>query len=73
MVFTATVISFIVGNFTSAMPSNVQFGHAGAIIEGEKGTPGHKKKILKESGAYVVENFDSLAETVKLAIKEWQN
>ena len=67
------VVAFIAGNFTATLPSNMQFGHAGAIIEGEKGKPEYKKRILKESGAYVVENFDLLAETVKLAIKEWQN
>ncbi|MBI2022372.1 CoA-binding protein, partial [Candidatus Daviesbacteria bacterium] len=42
------VVAFIGGEFTMSLPSEVQFGHAGAIIEGERGKPDHKRKVLKE-------------------------
>ncbi len=63
------VIAFIVGDFTALLPSNVQFGHAGAIIEGDKGKPEYKKKILRDAGAHVVESFDDIAETIKSVMK----
>lgn len=54
------VIAFIAGEFTKSLPSDVQFGHAGAIIEGGRGLPEHKRKILRESGALVADNFDDI-------------
>ncbi len=61
------VVAFIGGEFTMSLPSEVQFGHAGAIIEGEKGKPDHKRKVLKESGVMVAENFDDIAGLLKQA------
>ncbi len=55
------VIAFIAGDFTLGLPSQVQFGHVGAIIEGDKGKPDHKRKVLKEAGVKVAENFDEIA------------
>lgn len=59
------VVAFIGGEFTLKLPSDVEFGHAGAIIEGERGKPDYKRKILKESGVLVAENFDEIATLVK--------
>lgn len=59
------VVAFIAGEFTMTLPSEVQFGHAGAIIEGERGKPDHKRKVLKESGVMVAENFDDIAGLLK--------
>ncbi len=55
------VVAFIAGDFTMSLPSDVQFGHAGAIIEGNKGTPQEKRKILRAAGVLVAENFDEIA------------
>lgn len=63
------VVAFIAGEFTSQMPQGVQFGHAGAVIEGEKGLPAYKRKILKESEVLVAEDFDDLVGLVKGALK----
>lgn len=65
---TKPVVAFIAGEFTMSLPSEVQFGHAGAIIEGERGKPDHKRKVLKESGVLVAENFDDIAGLLKGAI-----
>lgn len=54
------VVAFIAGEFTKTLPNNVQFGHAGAIIEGRRGLPSEKRRILKDSGVYVAENFDDI-------------
>lgn len=62
------VIAFIAGEFTMSLPNEVQFGHAGAIIEGTRGLPDYKRKVLKESGVKVAENLDEVPELVKKAL-----
>lgn len=62
---TKPVVAFVAGEFTLSLPSEVQFGHAGAIIEGERGRPDYKRKFLKESGVLVAENFDDIAGLLK--------
>ncbi len=59
------IVAFIAGDFTASLPSDVQFGHAGAIIEGKRGLPSEKRRILKESGVIVAENFDDIPKLVK--------
>lgn len=59
------VVAFIAGEFTLALPSEVQFGHAGAIIEGNRGKPDHKREVLREAGVKVADNFDQIATLVK--------
>lgn len=59
------VVAFIAGEFTLYLPSEVQFGHAGAIIEGERGKPDHKRQVLREAGVKVADNFDQIATLVK--------
>lgn len=61
------VVAFIAGEFTMSLPSEVQFGHAGAIIEGERGRPDSKRKVLKEAGVKVADDFDDIVELVKEA------
>lgn len=62
------VIAFIAGEFTQTLPSDVQFGHAGAIIEGRRGLPSEKRRILKESGVIVANNFDEIPDLIKKSI-----
>lgn len=62
------VIAFIAGEFTMSLPSDVQFGHAGAIIEGKRGLPSTKREILKEAGALVAESFDEIPSLLKKVI-----
>ena len=63
------VAAFIAGEFTMNLPSEVQFGHAGAIIEGERGLPSTKRRLLKESGALVAESLDEIPDLLKEVIK----
>lgn len=62
---TKPVVAFIAGEFTLTLPSEVQFGHAGAIIEGDRGRPDYKRKFLKESGVLVAENFDDISKLLR--------
>lgn len=62
------VTAFIGGEFTQKLPSQVQFGHAGAIIEGDRGKPDYKRKVLKEAGVKVANDFDEIVELVKDSI-----
>jgi succinyl-CoA synthetase alpha subunit len=62
--FTKPLIAFISGTFASSM-QNVALGHAGAIVEGERGTRESKMKALEESGAKVVNIHHELVDSVK--------
>lgn len=59
------VFALIGGEFTATLPSEVQFGHAGAIIEGKRGLPEHKRQILRQSGAQVANSLDHVANLIK--------
>lgn len=63
------LVAFIGGEFTTSLPSEVQFGHAGAIIEGSRGLPEHKRTLLKEAGVLVASEFDEIATLVKSSLK----
>lgn len=65
---TKPVVAFIGGDFTLNLPSEVQFGHAGAIIEGERGKPDFKRKALREAGVKVANNLDEIAGLLKESI-----
>ena len=62
------IVAFIAGEFTQKLPSDVQFGHAGAIIEGKRGLPSEKRRILRESGVYVADDFDEIPTILKKII-----
>lgn len=56
-VFTKPLVAFIGG---AAATSGTRFSHAGAIIEGSRGTHQGKVKRLQEVGAYIVDNFGNI-------------
>lgn len=62
------VVAFIAGEFTLNLPGEVQFGHAGAIIEGKRGLPSEKRRILQEAGIKVADEFDDITKLVKESI-----
>lgn len=62
------IVALIVGDFTQKLPTEVQFGHAGAIIEGNRGLPENKRKALKEAGVLVASGIDGIPVLVKEAI-----
>jgi succinyl-CoA synthetase alpha subunit len=52
--FDMPVVAFITGKFTEDMPSQ-QYGHAGAVIRGDKDKPSYKERVLSESRVHVVD------------------
>ena len=60
--FTKPLIAFIGG---AAATSGTRFSHAGAIIEGNRGTHAGKVKRLKTAGAHVVDDFNDIPEVTR--------
>ncbi|MBY6287147.1 succinate--CoA ligase subunit alpha [Nanohaloarchaea archaeon H12] len=58
------VVAFITGKFTEDMPSQ-QYGHAGAVIRGDKNKPSYKERVLSESGVHVVDVHHEIGEKLK--------
>lgn len=61
-----SVFAFISGK---TAPEGKRMGHAGAIIEGDKGSVAGKKKRLSENGAFVAETPFHLCELLKTHLK----
>jgi succinyl-CoA synthetase alpha subunit len=64
---TKPIIAFIGGK---AAKSGTRFSHAGAIIEGGRGTYEGKVKRLREVGVTVVEAFGELPQATKAVLRE---
>lgn len=62
--FTKPLIAFIAGKFTENLPSK-NYGHAGAIIRGERGTPSGKVKALEDAEAHVVDVHHEIGEKLE--------
>ena len=63
------IVAFVSGKFAEEYNlQNVSLGHAGAIIEGDKGTRKQKVKLLKEAGVIVEEIHHKIGEVIKNAI-----
>jgi succinyl-CoA synthetase alpha subunit len=63
---TKPVVAFIGGR---AATSGVRFSHAGAIVEGGRGTHEGKVAALREAGATVVDAFDALPAAVAAVLE----
>ncbi|MFQ5751758.1 MAG: CoA-binding protein [bacterium] len=55
--FTKPLIAYVGG---AAAKSGTRFSHAGAIVEGNRGTYASKVTRLKETGAHIVTKFDEI-------------
>lgn len=64
---TKPLIAFIGG---AAAKSGTRFSHAGAIIEGGRGTHEGKVKRLREVGAYVVDDFGNIPKVTMDVLKK---
>ncbi len=62
--FIKPIVAFISGKFASNMPG-VSLGHAGAIIEGNKGTRENKVKVLQGAGVVIAEIHHDVARLIK--------
>ena len=64
--FTKPLVAFIGG---AAATSGTRFSHAGAIIEGNRGTHQGKVRRLREVGAHIVENFGDIPRVTAEVLK----
>jgi len=58
------VVAFIAGRFADEMPG-VRFGHAGTIVEGERGSTRGKIAALRNAGVLVAEDFSEIVNLVR--------
>jgi succinyl-CoA synthetase alpha subunit len=58
------IVAFVAGQFADAMPG-VRFGHAGAIVEGDRGSTKSKIEKFRRSGIHVAEKFSDIVDLVK--------
>lgn len=59
------VIAWVTGTCAKVFPSEVQFGHAGAMARGEAETADAKNAALRDAGAYVPGSYDDLDELIR--------
>jgi succinyl-CoA synthetase alpha subunit len=62
------IVAFIAGRFADEMPG-VRFGHAAAIVEGERGSTREKVARLKGAGVPVAEPFSQIVELVRRTLR----
>jgi succinyl-CoA synthetase alpha subunit len=65
--FTKPLIAFIGGK---AAKKGTRFSHAGAIVEGDRGTYEGKVRALREAGAVVVDDYDRIPEETLKVLAE---
>lgn len=68
-VFTKPLVAYIGGQ---AAKAGTRFSHAGAIIEGGRGTYEGKVKRLRQAGAIVVDSFADIPKATKEALESLQ-
>ncbi len=60
------VVAFIAGGMA---PEGKRMGHAGAIVEGDRGTVRSKTRLLAEAGAHIARTPNEVAELLSKAMK----
>ena len=61
------IIAFVAGRFTDQI-QGVRFGHAGAMVEGARGSPAGKSAALREAGVQVADKLRYIPQLVKDAL-----
>jgi succinyl-CoA synthetase alpha subunit len=59
------IIAFVAGQFADAMPG-VRFGHAGAIVEGDRGSTKGKIEKFHWAGIHVAAKFSDIVDLVRV-------
>lgn len=67
---TKPVIAYVSGLFAESLGRSVALGHAGAIIEGGRGTAVSKKKVLRDAGVIVADYHYEIPELVRKVLKD---
>lgn len=62
------IVAFVAGRFADRM-QGVRFGHAGAIVEGKRGSPAVKVVTLQAAGVTVAEKISQVTPLVREALR----
>lgn len=58
------IIAFVAGRFADNMQGQ-RFGHAGAIVEGKRGSPANKIMVLQQAGVHIAEKLSDIPKLVQ--------
>jgi succinyl-CoA synthetase alpha subunit len=61
------IVAFIAGRFTDQF-QGMRFGHAGAIVIGEQGSPAVKRSALEAAGVRVAQKVSHIPQLIKIAL-----
>ncbi|MCZ7573299.1 MAG: succinate--CoA ligase subunit alpha [Ardenticatenaceae bacterium] len=61
------IVAFVAGRFADRM-QGVRFGHAGALVEGRRGSPAGKVDALRDAGIVIAEKLSQLPRLVREAM-----
>jgi len=61
---TKPIVAFVAGKFVDAMPWT-RFGHAGVMVEGDRGSVASKVRSLREAGVTVVDELSAIPQAVR--------
>ncbi len=62
------IVAFVAGRFADRLPG-VRFGHAGAMVEGEQGSPARKISLLRAAGVRVADKLAHIPALVRAALE----
>ncbi|MDR7475856.1 MAG: CoA-binding protein [Armatimonadota bacterium] len=58
---TKPLVVYVAGRYVA---EETRFGHAGAVVEGERGRAEYKRQALREAGAWVLDHLDEVGEVL---------
>ncbi len=67
---TKPVIAWVTGTSAKVFPTEVQFGHAGAMARGAAETADAKNAALKEAGAFVPISYDDFGDLIRAVYED---
>jgi succinyl-CoA synthetase alpha subunit len=62
--FSKPLVAFVAGKFAERLPER-NYGHAGAVIRGDRGKPSEKEKALRNAGANVVDQHHEIGDKLE--------
>ena len=62
------IVAFVAGRFADRNPG-VRFGHAGAMVDGLRGSPAHKIHVMREAGIRVAEKLRYIPDLVRTGLQ----
>jgi len=63
------IVAFMAGQFVDEMPG-VRFGHAGAIVEGDRGSTQGKIAKFRWAGIDIAERFSDIVDLIKMPLQK---